>query len=246
MATSKYFNVTVKPDMTGQNAVTAFADDDVLFHWTAFDVPKGAAKLIGITTLVKGTDGARQEFAQDVYFAKADSDNSAPSEFGNVNGTANFTMQWFDNAIGCVNIPVTDYRDGLDAMAVSYTGLTATGCGMVLEGTPTSGTNVGYDKLYLCAIAKGAFDFNTGSLLNQGSGQAVTTSSTTLTTDGTHATQVFCVGDVIVAQDNAAIGTVTAVNSTTSITVDAVAAVLADDDELCNKNPITYILHFEK
>ena len=76
--------------------------------------------------------------------------------------------------------------------------------------------------------------------------QSVATGQTALTVKTGHATQNFCAGDVIVAQDDAAIGTIVSVDSTTQITVDAVAEALADEDELCSKNPITYILHFEK
>ena len=243
---SNYFNVTVKPDMLGSVGVTTFGSGDVMFDWTSFEVPRGACKLIGVTTLVKGKNGARQEFASDIYFAKSDADKTAPTTLGTVNEGAAASIVYFNNIIGAMNIPVTDFRDGLDYAAVSYTGSSpATTGGMILEGFPNSGNTVGTDTLYLAVLALGAFDFNTGSLLNQNGNQAATSGTTTLTTDGTHATKVFSKGDIILAQDDAAIGTVVS-TSATSVVVDEVRAALADDDELMNKNPITYILHFQK
>ena len=59
-----------------------------------------------------------------------------------------------------------------------------------------------------------------------------------------HATKALAVGDVLEAQDGAKVGTITAL-TTTSITVDAVAEALANDDELVNINPMRIILHCE-
>ena len=249
MAITKYFNVEVKPTMTGQNAVTAFGVGDVMFDWTQVVIPRGSCRLIGITTLVRGTNGARQEFASDIYFARSPQPfTNATTSLGTVNATAD-GVNYFNDLIGAVNIPVTDFRDGLDYMAVSHTDTVATGAGIVMEGNELIVSKSGYigshDELYMGVIAQGAFDFNTGSLLNQAGNQAIAAGQTTLTTDGTHATKVFATGDVIVAQDNAAIGTVVS-TATTSIVVDKVTAALLDDDEFCNKTPITYILHFEK
>ena len=243
---SNYFNVTVKPDMSGEVGTTVFGDGDVMFDWTSFEVPRGACKLIGVTTLVKGKNGARQEFASDLYFAKSDADKTDPTTLGNVNGSASASIIYFNNIIGAMNIPVTDFRDGLDYVAVSYTGSSpATTGGMILEGVPNSGSTVGTDTLYLAVLAGGAFDFNTGSLLNQAGDQGSASGTTTLTTDGTDAKKVFSKGDIIIAQDDAAIGTVIS-TTTATVVVDEVRAALEDDDELMNKNPITYILHFQK
>ena len=52
-------------------------------------------------------------------------------------------------------------------------------------------------------------------------------------------------GDVVQAQDNAAIGTVVSVDSATTMTVDGVAAVLADDDTINWKYPLEFVLGFE-
>ena len=45
---AKYFNVTVVPDIpASRQHVGAFTAADLLFDWTAFDIPKGGAKCIG-------------------------------------------------------------------------------------------------------------------------------------------------------------------------------------------------------
>ena len=68
----KFFTRTVKPDITASEQHTAaFAADDLLFDWAAFDVPKGASRLVGITALIRGTSGADQTArAFDLLFAK--------------------------------------------------------------------------------------------------------------------------------------------------------------------------------
>ncbi len=73
--TSKYFTVEVKPTIDtvaiGQHA--AFANGDVLFDWMAFQVPRGPAKLIGVTAEIrpKGDAGSTvNKFPLELVFAK--------------------------------------------------------------------------------------------------------------------------------------------------------------------------------
>ena len=237
---SKYFNITVKPDVTGQNAVTAFADDDVMFDWTSFKVPKGGARLIAVTALVKGADITRQEQPMDLYFAKATSAGNAPTTLGTVNATA-AGIGYFNELLGCLNIPVEDYRDGLDNASVAHTNTVATGAGIVMDDvTPSDG----YNTYYLGVIAKGAFNFGTGVLAND----AVSASDLSFNVDGSHAGKAFAIGDVLVDNGNAAIGTIKSIATNgLSITLESgCAEAVADNDEIVPKNPITFILHFEK
>ena len=45
----KYFTVTVKPEIAASKQDDgAFADGDLVFDWTAFNIPKGPAKLLNI------------------------------------------------------------------------------------------------------------------------------------------------------------------------------------------------------
>ncbi len=57
----KFFNVTVKGTVTASKQhVGAFAPGDVLFDWTAFDVPKGSSLLKNVYAKVRGLNGADQ------------------------------------------------------------------------------------------------------------------------------------------------------------------------------------------
>ena len=160
MAISKYFTVTVKPTITASlQAGGTVGGADILYDWTSFDMPKGAANLVGVTALVRGTNGARQEAGIDLYFAK-DVSGIAPGSLGTLSATADGS-KYQNHLIGGAHIDAADYKDSLDIMAVASTGHGAQGNqipAMVLEGTE-QGTNVGYDRIYLAAVAKGALDF---------------------------------------------------------------------------------------
>ena len=89
----KYFTVEVKPTIptvaSGQHA--EFADDELLFDWYAFDVPKGTCRLLHIDQEVrpKGDSGSTvNEFDLDLLLAKANQDGTAPSSIGTVNSAA--------------------------------------------------------------------------------------------------------------------------------------------------------------
>ena len=238
---SKYFNITVKPDITGQNAVTAFGAGDVMFDWTEFLVPKGGGRLVGITAIVKGVDIVRQEHAMDVYFAKASEGDVAPTTLGTVNATA-AGVGSFNNLVGCLNIPATDYRDHLDNMAVAHTNAVATGAGFILGDVTHRAGYTGFNKYYIGVIALGAFDFGTGVLAND----AVSVADISFNVDGNAAQKAFAVGDVLVDNGNAAIGTVKSLTNTVITLESGCTEAIADDDEIVPKNPITFVLHFEK
>lgn len=245
----KYFVKTVKPNID-VTCATAYADKDILFDWHAINLPRGASKLMGITTLLKGTNGADgNQHDIDLLFAKGN-DDGAPISLGTVN--AGVTGEgWYNNIIGRVFIDTSAETDDGDLVyqnvLISPTTLSQPK-GLVLSGNENeTDVSPAFDRIYVAAIAKGAFDFGTAVTLNQGSGQAVTTTATTLTVDGAgDPRHSFAIGDELIAADGALIGNVTAIASDTSLTVDAVAAVLADDDEICNRQPITFVMSFEK
>ena len=242
---SKYFTVEIKPTITASlQAGGTVAGNDVLFDWTSFQVPRGASKLIGVTALVRGTNGARQEKAIALYFAKT-VDSVAPGSLGTISATAD-GARYQNHLIGAVNMDATDYRDGLDIMAVATSG----GGGsnqqhpmQVLEGEIHSGDNVGYDKLYLGAIAGGALDFR--STVQCDGIQA--TSRAVLTVKTTSALTNFAVGDVLHDEDDRAMGTVLTVDSATQMTMAAnLANATVDNKDLYNISPVTIILSFER
>jgi|TARA_R110001583_G_scaffold1426_3_gene11361 hypothetical protein len=245
----KYFVKTVKPNID-VTCATAYADKDILFDWHAIDLPRGASKLMGITTLLKGTNGADgNQHDMDLLFAKGN-DSGAPISLGTVNAAVT-GEGWYNNIIGRVFIDTSAETDDGDLVyqnvLISPTTLSQPK-GLVLSGNENeNNVSPAFDRIYIAAIAKGAFDFGTAVTLNQAGNQAVTTTSTTLTLDGAgDPRHSFAIGDELIAADGALIGNVTAIASDTSMTVDAVATALADDDEICNRQPITFVMSFEK
>jgi hypothetical protein len=117
---------------------------------------------------------------------------------------------------------------------------------MIVEGEPDSGTNVGYDKLYIAGFAGGAIDFSTGVLLNDAEDVA-DGAGTSLTVDGTDPRKCFQVGDTAYIHDvDTAIGTVASMTSTTIVLESNNVGAIANNDEFINANPIRIILGFSR
>ena len=58
---NKYFTVEVKPDIDADLlGAAALADDDVIWSWWPFQIPKGSSRLLNVTARVAGTDGTAQ------------------------------------------------------------------------------------------------------------------------------------------------------------------------------------------
>ena len=271
---NKYFNVTVKPTILASKLATVYGSGDVVFDWHAVDVPKGASKLIGVTAVMRqkhGTAGNEHPF-QLVYGKSIN--NVAPSSLGTNNATAGGTG-YFNNVIGKSTFIAKDYMSDILDNGVTIAALTQGGAdsekpSIILEGEPNSGTNVGYDKIYVGMIAEGAFDFTTAAEISQAIDVSGLSAAQLVNADieGTDPRLVFAPGDVIHAADDVNIGEIesmadantipfkadgSATASETDFTVPAdlaawIAATgdLADGDELINVNPIKIILHFEK
>jgi hypothetical protein len=253
MAYNGFFNIEVTPTLTGQNCVTAFGNGDVVADWIVKTVPtKRAFRIIGVTCVERGTNGANQVSNYELVFASPDSDGSAPSTLGTVNATANGTS-FYKHLVGIYNVTATasaldvinvsspDNTDGNqeDDLVIEPSRVVNTDGSISFDGVGSNG------KICIGVLStSGAPDFGTGVLLNQGENQGARTVSTDLTVDGVNAKNALAVGDVLRAQDNAEIGTITALAETT-VTVDAVADALLDDDELVNINPLTFIIHCE-
>jgi len=242
---NKYFTTEVKPTTTASlQAGSTMGNGDVLSDWTAFNIPRGAAKLVGVTVLLRGTNGARQEKSIDIYFAK-DVNGIAPGSLGTISDTADGS-KYQNHLIGAAHINASDYKDGLDIMAVAtagHGGSTTQMPSLVLEGDPITGTNVGYDRIYLGAVAAGALDFR--STVQCDGVQA--TSQAVLTVKTTSALTNFAAGDILHDEDDRLIGTVSTVNSATEMTMTAnLSNATVNNKDLYNINPVTYILSFEK
>jgi hypothetical protein len=264
MATSKHFTVEIKPTIPGEyqaNGSATFSDNDVLFDWTAFDIPKGAARLTSISIVMSGTDGGAQS-AKDIDFLFAKTvDGVAPVTIGNANASASGAPILKNHIIGLGHIEgSTDYGGNtLDYFIAGSTGSGAAGSHVptiVLEGEPESGTNVGYDKLYIAGIcAESNISFGTKVLVR---GAITAGNTTTIPTDlqgsaegDPNAETIFAVGDVIETGTGDTVGTIASISAFDTdhqdiiLTANNVEAI-ADNEELFNVNPVKVILSFER
>ena len=229
----------------------AFADKDIVFDWVAIDIPKGTHRIVDACIAVQGNHGARQaEVDWQLWFAKP-IDGVAPSSLGTPNAGVTGTGHR-NNMLGVMVINSTQsasdvyaYNSFMSSGNVSSGGGDSPNTGIIVNGEKMTDTSEGFHRIYVAGLTMGALNFSTNVLLNQGSNQDATTTTTTLTVDGAHATKVFSVGDTIQAMDLAAIGTITAL-TTTSITVDKCEAALTDDDEILTTSPVRIKLGLEQ
>jgi hypothetical protein len=246
----KYFTVDVKPTIAASLQHSAFANRDVLFDWTAFDVPKGSCMLTNATVLIRPKGDAtptRNAFDFHLIFSKTNT-----VSLGTVNSVVDHRPN--NDILGMIEFESENFGiDCLQSTAIATSGRAANSgrdvMPMVLTPDPKSGTNVGYDKLYVAAIAAGAFDFTTINRINDDD-IASSSPGTTLVCDGTSMDlrEHFVADDVLHAQDDAVIGVVASVDSATNITLDEAIAVevLAADDYVYNIHPILVKLSFEQ
>ena len=97
-------------------------------------------------------------------------------------------------------------------------------------------------------LLSGGLDFNTGVLLNETDSATLAALGTAaLDVDGTDPRNVFAVGDVIVAQDGATVGTIKSIPSDVLINLESAHTdALANNDEFFHQSPIRLIFHFER
>ena len=257
---SKYFTVEVKPVIdVAALAAGNITDAEILFDWMAFDVPRGANKLIGITARYTGKNGADYTPTDfELFFAKT-INNVAPGTLGD-DGAIVDTFGWFPHVIGKTYVDASNGSNDGDlvmgniiaaaapgggTLAQSNANNTPMTNGLVLEGEISSGTNVGYDKLYVAAIAKGTHNWGASTMTVDGT---MATSSPTLTVaDLSPVLSGIGPGDVLRDEDDNLFGTVKSVDSATQITMeDNLAHASANDKLVYNTCPITLILSFEK
>tara|TARA_R110000787_G_C13272740_1_gene431650 strand:+ start:40 stop:786 length:747 start_codon:yes stop_codon:yes gene_type:complete len=246
-----YFTKTIDCEIPGSRQhVAAFAAGDLLFDWTGFEIPKGGAKLVGATALIRGKGDANatgNTFGFSLLFGRVG------ATIGTANAVAFLTGKITKDIYGSLEMEAADFMGTATAngsLSVATTGGNKASS-IVLTGdplTPTSDT-VGYDKFYVAGVAQGAFDFITLNRINDGDIDSASP-GTTLVTDGSgmDIREQIMVGDELVTHDDAAIGTVASLTSTTSTELTAALAtgILEDDDFVYVKHPITLQLHFEK
>ena len=248
-----YFTTTVDCEILGSRQhVAAFSVHDNLFTWQEFEIPKGGAKLVGVTALIRGKGDATSTnnvFPFSLVFGrKAASDaTNEPT----TNSIAFLTAAITKDIYGSIEIEATDFvgaaKDN-NCLAIATTGGNKASSIVLTQDSETPTGNPGYDKFYVAGIAQGAFDFITLNRINDAN-IATVSPGTTLVSDGSgmDIREQIMVGDVLVAHDDAVIGTVATLTNgtTTELTEDIATGVLVHQDFIYVKHPITLQLHFE-
>ena len=216
----RFHTVTVRPTIpASKQHLGAFVDGDVLFDWTAFNVPKGAHKLVGMQAVIRGVNGAAQTFAINAYFAKS-INGVAPSSIGEIHASANKSVTAAHNYLGALqaeeDLPGQLDLDNLSILRFAGGSIPAKTnigeSGLVLQGEPDSGINVGYDKLYIAGTTPdgdasfstavettGTLDVSAAAAASVGSLDNGAGSSASCTTK-------FTPGDIIHAEDDIILG----------------------------------------
>jgi len=256
----KFFTVDVKPTVPASlQHAGAFGAGEVLFDWTAFQVPKGSSCLRSITALVRpkgDTTPTANAFAFTLVFSKTNTQS-----LGTVNSTVDnrpsndllgihefFTGQFGPTSMNSTMVATSTVQGDNEGASAP----------LVLTPTPTTGDNVGYDTLYVGGIgASTSWDFSSiNAIAEAGAAEAASTQAITMDGADMDVREHFIAGDVLhigtsvgsPAADSV-IGTVESVSnaSTGPINLTAVSeTALVDGDILYNIHPIRLILHFEK
>ena len=234
---NKYFTVEVKPDIDADLlGAAALVDDDVIFSWWPFEIPKGSSRLLNVTARVVSTCGTAQHQPFQLIFAKsrvnpATGSISNPISIGEYNTTANFVPSK-NEAIGSIKIDTVDYLcQSLVGASLASTGNSVTNsgssCDMVL--TPAGSDHANYELSHTLpsgvalsppstvAITPGydilwVAGIACGALDFQCAGLVTDgepgIGDTVVHLDGVDANLVFSPGDVIQEADNTVIGTI--------------------------------------
>ena len=269
----KYYSTKVRPTIAASSQhAEAYTAKDVLFGWTAVQIPRGSARLISATAIVRGkgdANGTANPFAMDLWFA--DDDRMGLAASNAVVNAANAGIPTRD-LIGSVELAVAGYKEFGDnnmaqvvtsghvsvgdyGEAVAYGNSTNN---LVITPKMTldvnaSPTVMGYSTFYMAGIAQGAFDFTSITAIAEDTA-AGAAAAVAITTDGTSTdnTEQFAIGDVLhigttvgAPAADSVIGTVAAV-ATNLVTLEAASeTLLVDGDILYNINPVEIVLAFE-
>ena len=200
----EYYQVTVKPTITASlQHAGAFAQDDVLFNWTKFYIPRGNGRLVGCTVLVRGVDGADQQAPFDLYFAKSDD-----FSLGTINSPV--SIQPNNDLLAAAPVLTSHYMDGLNTMEVANV---PTSARITVQGVKEpigSGTSPTQNYcLWVGGVAQdNTLNFSTAALTDAVIDVSGLSAPTFTTLDGTACNTVFSPGDIIHAYNPVAAASV--------------------------------------
>tara|TARA_Y100000004_G_scaffold156079_1_gene180976 strand:- start:274 stop:1062 length:789 start_codon:yes stop_codon:yes gene_type:complete len=260
---TNFFTKTFKPDIVNgdiSNIIAAdktdkaFGGSDVLFDWQAIDIPRGACALVDTCVFMVGEDGGDQSNADfTLLFAKS-VNGVAPTSIGTINAVPSGSYTLPKHIIGAAKMEGSANGIGQATTGhgtVYYSNIAGNNGNImncVLEGEPESGTNVGYDTIYVAAVCEsGGLDFSTGVLADYSSGAPSADTTTSIVVKTVDARAAFQPDDIVYVHDNdTALGTVSSVTATGIVLAANNAVAVANEDELINATPITVTLKFMK
>tara|TARA_R110000737_G_scaffold1714_1_gene5159 strand:- start:33 stop:788 length:756 start_codon:yes stop_codon:yes gene_type:complete len=248
----QFLTTTVAPNIDTAGA-TAYGVGDVLFDWFAFEIPLGAAKVTSFSATIVGTESASANVLDiDILFARS-INGVAPTTLGTVNGPTTkplaaacrrniFSGLRFDAS----KRPLFD-ADGLLAYSVYSNDTASQPPSTILSGHKDPETTQGFQTIYIAGMAFGAFDFGTGVILNETDSATLAALGTAaLDVDGVDPRNVFQVGDEVIAADGALLGTIKSIPSDVLINLESAhVGALANDDEICFRQPIRFEIGLE-
>ena len=239
-------------DVSDNNGTNDIHAGDVVFGWTAVDVPAGSGMIQSFSAIINSEDGAYASTSlsdYEILFAKSVR-GSAPPSLGTIGASAD-GIGWQEHLVGAIRIEGTagvgtlahlDFHVVYNAATTSNGGSGGRGSTLplVYQLDHTVNTTTGFDKLYVAAIQNNSRNYGTG-VLADGAVDASSAQSTTITVKTVDARKIFSVGDqVYVADlDTPIPGTLTKVEATTLTFSEANTTVdITDEDELLTANPI--------
>ena len=80
---------TVRPNLDGTNTTTAYAQHDLLFDWSRFEIPKGEACIKSMNIIWPGTNGTAGNAHDLTFFIARAVNGAAPPSLGTVNSVMN-------------------------------------------------------------------------------------------------------------------------------------------------------------
>tara|TARA_B100000287_G_scaffold389502_1_gene399618 strand:- start:357 stop:1124 length:768 start_codon:yes stop_codon:yes gene_type:complete len=250
----KYFTVEVKPTIAAayQHA-EAYGNQDVLFDWTPFKVPNGGNRLVGLTMMYSGK-GAADNAPCEILFARTTTGGgdiaagTAPTTLGNSNAAAFAVTNnpSFRQIVGGLQILDNDFFHTKLNVASTQVA-TTNNHGIVLDGYGSSTEDLddseGMYTYYIGAISTGTPDFTSAVNINTGQ-----TGENDIAVNGADPTIQFAPGDILHDEDNALIGTVGTVTTSTNILLegDTTCGTCTNNKKVYNINPITIRMSFER
>lgn len=248
----KFFSVTKKIEVAASKQHTAFSSGDIVADWQAIQIPKGSCCLRSITMLVRPKGDATptdNNFACDIVFSKTNT-----VSLGTVGSAVDHRPS--NDFIGLVEIATGNYGiNNFNSTVIASTGLQGNdneaGIPLVITGDP-DGDNTGFDTIYVGIVTNSSNipDFSSINTVNETGFSAGTQTVITMDDGSGGATmdcrEHFAVGDVLHAQDDAVLGTLSSVAAQEITLTAANTDAIAENDVIYNLHPITLILGFEK